>query len=256
MAQVRVRADGGFTYDPTGSPTLRALETGESLQDTFTYQARDDGGAVGAGTVLVIVGGISDPPYQNAANHFDVNGDGIVSPIDALILINYINANPGQVVIPPGQPTPPYLDVDGKDNAATPNDVFLVVNALNAAAFGGSEGEGASAVASAVTPRSVTATPAQLGVSSFSTLSYAQPARELGQGASVSSRSTASDLSLANAVCLPESRPVTDDPHRAVFDDWSADDSELDDALATMAQDDSREDREAATDALLGSLFA
>ena len=74
-----------------------------------------------------IVSGFSDPPYQNAANNYDVNGDGIVSPIDALILINYINAN-GQGPIPAGRPRPPYLDVNG-DGWATADDVIMVVNA-------------------------------------------------------------------------------------------------------------------------------
>ena len=104
------------------SPTLRALQTGQTLSDTFSYQVRDDGGATAVGTVTIIVSGFSDPPYQNPANNYDVNGDGAVSPIDALILINYINAN-GQGPIPAGRPTPPYLDVNG-DGRATAEDVL------------------------------------------------------------------------------------------------------------------------------------
>ena len=44
-------------------------------------------------TVFVTVDGISDPPYQNPTNRYDVNGDGYVSPSDLLILINYLNVN-------------------------------------------------------------------------------------------------------------------------------------------------------------------
>ncbi len=57
-AQIQMGPDGRFTYDSTSSPTLRALETGQSLQDSFQYQVRDDGGAVAVGTVLVIVSGV------------------------------------------------------------------------------------------------------------------------------------------------------------------------------------------------------
>ena len=164
--------DGRFTYDSTSSPTLRALETGQSLQDSFQYQVRDDGGAVAVGTVLVIVSGVSDPPYQNAANNYDVNADGIVSPMDALILINYINAN-GPGTLPAGLPRPPYLDVNG-DRSASAADVIMVVNALNNPAAGEGEGESDVVPVLSLTPTTVTA--AQGSVSSFSTLSYARPA--------------------------------------------------------------------------------
>jgi hypothetical protein len=68
-----------------------------------------------------------------------------VSPIDVLILINYINQ--AGFTLPPA-PIPPakpqyYFDVDG-DGAVTPKDVLMVINYLNLqASQQGGEGEAA-----------------------------------------------------------------------------------------------------------------
>jgi hypothetical protein len=221
------------------------------LQDSFQYQVRDDGGAVGVGTVLVVVGGVSDPPYQNAANHADVNGDGFISPMDPLILINYINAN-GPGPIPAGLPRPPYLDVNG-DGSVSTADVIIVVNALNTGAAAG-EGEAAPEATPALSPQSVTATPAAWGVSSFSTLN-APSATAFSNLLPAEDRSEISDWASWNRVCTAAAQPVSADPQRSVFDAWDADESAWEDTLATIAEGDSGTDRESATDALLGSLF-
>jgi VCBS repeat-containing protein len=251
-ARVQVRADGGFSYDPTGSPTLRALETGQSLQDSFSYQVRDDGGATAVGTVQMIVNGVSDPPYQNAANHADVNADGVISPMDALILINYLNAN-GAGSLPAGMPKPPYLDVNG-DGAASAADVIIVINTLNAGTAAG-EGEGDAEDTLVSNSKTVAATPAPWGVSSFDAVSYAVPASGFNDPAPTGSRSTAGDRLSFNRVCTPVPQPVSADPGRSVFDAWDEDGSEWEDTLAMIAEGGSGTDREAATDALLGSLF-
>ncbi len=74
---------------------------------------------------------IGDPPHQNPLNRVDVNNDGIVSPIDALLIVNYLNAHPGDgAPPPPGAAPPPYLDVSG-DNVLAPLDALIVVNWLN-----------------------------------------------------------------------------------------------------------------------------
>jgi VCBS repeat-containing protein len=135
----RVFADGRLTYDPTNSLELRALNDGETQDDTFTYEITDEQGAQATGRVTVTVTGVSDPPYQNQVWNEDVNGDGFLSPIDALILINFINSQ-GAGTLPPGLSTPPFLDPSG-DNATTPLDVIQVINALNAQASSGGEGE-------------------------------------------------------------------------------------------------------------------
>ena len=78
--------------------------------------------------------------WTNSSKPVDVNGDNVVSPVDALILINFLNQYGSRMLN--GQPAgPPYLDVNG-DQAATPMDVLLVINSLNVASVGG-EGEAA-----------------------------------------------------------------------------------------------------------------
>ncbi|MEI6526071.1 MAG: cadherin domain-containing protein [Planctomycetota bacterium] len=78
--------------------------------------------------------------FQNQGNSLDVNGDGIISPLDVLTTVDYINANPGNSQLPLNSPdVPPFVDVDG-DGFVTPLDVLSVVNTLNKAP-GAPEGE-------------------------------------------------------------------------------------------------------------------
>jgi len=81
-------------------------------------------------------------PHQNPANPYDVNGDGFVTPLDALILINRLNEfGPGELPMPPVIPyvPPPYLDVNG-DLLLTPLDPLRIINFLD-----GQTGEGEAA---------------------------------------------------------------------------------------------------------------
>ncbi|HPM84219.1 MAG TPA: Ig-like domain-containing protein, partial [Candidatus Anammoximicrobium sp.] len=112
--------------------------------DSFQYTVNDNDGFVSQpATVTITVQAVAD--FQNPFLNADVNKSGAVSPIDALIAINYINGPTGGVL--PPDPTPPatpqfYYDVngDGKCDAA---DVLAIVNILNAAASAGGEGEAA-----------------------------------------------------------------------------------------------------------------
>ena len=72
----------------------------------------------------------SDRIWHNAARPTDVDNDGFVSPIDAVLIINLLNAGLGGPV-PIGNP-PPFYDVDG-DNFISPTDAVLVINELNSA---------------------------------------------------------------------------------------------------------------------------
>ncbi len=83
-------------------------------------------------------------PYTNPSNKLDVNGDGGVSPLDVLQLVNYINFNgSGQLPFPVTTAPPPYLDVDG-DGFVGPLDVITVINFINSQTSGGGVGEGES----------------------------------------------------------------------------------------------------------------
>ena len=106
---------------------------------------------------------VGGPPWQNTLNPLDVSGDGSVSPLDALLIINFLNTNSGgqSIRLPnpppfiingitynPGDPRVPgqdlLIDVNG-DGFVAPDDVLQVINFLNgASAEGSGEGEGAA----------------------------------------------------------------------------------------------------------------
>jgi len=82
---------------------------------------------------------VSPPAYQNDDNPFDVNGDGDVTALDVLVVVNYINntsttdlpiPGPGEVV------PPPFVDVSG-DNFVSALDVLRTINFINST--GGSQ---------------------------------------------------------------------------------------------------------------------
>ena len=85
------------------------------------------------------------PIWHNWLNELDVNSDRWVSPIDALLVINYLN-NEHQSDGLPDQPmdVPQFVDVND-DGSCTPIDALLVINFLN-----GGEGEGEQSADNAV----------------------------------------------------------------------------------------------------------
>ena len=62
-----------------------------------------------------------------------MNGDSLVTPLDALLVINFLNGNRAAAAVRP--------DVNG-DGVVTPLDVLLVVNHLNSPSPAAAEGEG------------------------------------------------------------------------------------------------------------------
>jgi len=72
--------------------------------------------------------------WHNLANAHDVSDDGIVAPLDAILIINHLNAlGSGRLTDLLGIPAvvaPPFVDVDGNDLLA-PLDAILVINVLN-----------------------------------------------------------------------------------------------------------------------------
>ncbi|MFM7975656.1 MAG: dockerin type I domain-containing protein, partial [Pirellula sp.] len=82
-------------------------------------------------------------PWQNPTLRWDVDRSGLVTPLDVLLLIDAINANPiGNLPSPrSGQSLGlPDVDVDG-DGKLTPLDVLSTINRLNGT---GALGEGES----------------------------------------------------------------------------------------------------------------
>lgn len=89
-----------------------------------------------SGTLSELVGQltitITKPrPLYNVANPRDVNRDNVVSPLDALLVINFLNGGQGAGDVAPEASGGYFLDVSG-DNAVSPIDALLVINYLNA----------------------------------------------------------------------------------------------------------------------------
>jgi hypothetical protein len=92
--------------------------------------------------------------WRNPRNPYDVNDDGLVSALDALVTINYVNSQLGVSALPvaPESP-PPYYDVNG-DEFCTAADVLNVVNYLNGSVPVSGEGEGSGEPAEPDSPAS------------------------------------------------------------------------------------------------------
>lgn len=129
-----------------------------SLDSRFVVQGKllklADGATIAAGTSQVIVplrvtDNSSSPlsndfqlvlqvtsvssPWRNPKNSLDVTANNLISPSDALQIINYLNSGNSKVlnvVSNPPLARGPFLDTSG-DRLVTPSDALLVINYLN-----------------------------------------------------------------------------------------------------------------------------
>jgi hypothetical protein len=94
-------------------------------------------------------------PWQNVLLSYDVNGVDGVTAVDVLLIIDYINANPGQSFLPPATAGPRlYYDVNG-DGRCEPVDVLNVIDYINNHQPVSAEGEMAMAAGSDLAPPSL-----------------------------------------------------------------------------------------------------
>ncbi|MEL6105156.1 MAG: tandem-95 repeat protein [Planctomycetota bacterium] len=106
--------------------------------DSFEYTIADTEGrrSLAAEVQVQVVASRLQNPNLNA----DVNNDGNVSPIDALLVINRLaRAGVSSIPVEPTDVGPPFFDVNG-DRRITPADALAVINELARRASGG-EGE-------------------------------------------------------------------------------------------------------------------
>lgn len=75
--------------------------------------------------------------WQNSVLANDVDGDGVVAPLDVLLCVNEINANGNQALtrerflsLQSAESPPLYFDVNG-DGGLTPLDTIIIINELN-----------------------------------------------------------------------------------------------------------------------------
>ena len=133
MADVVVQSNGTIRF------TSRAGFLGTTQ---FRYVISDNDGRPSVPTEVTVRVVVSI--YQNPRNRFDVDGEGTVSPLDVLVLINLLNSQ-GPSLQVDGLPGPPaYVDVNA-DNRVDPLDVLDVINHINSR--GNGEGEGIAACA-------------------------------------------------------------------------------------------------------------
>ena len=145
-----VAPSGGLRVTISESPTNQLLhpttvtipEGSRSLE--WTVEARDDFLVEGNHVANLMVSAqglipanvdiaISDndePLWTNPGRRQDVNNDNIVSPLDALLLINRLNLSGVLEFNPTDELTPPYFDPSG-DGVLSPLDALLVINYLN-----------------------------------------------------------------------------------------------------------------------------
>ena len=115
-----------LTFDPAAPVLPDLVRYGF---DSLTVVASSGSGGGGEG-------------FTNLSNPLDVNNDGFISPIDALGIINNLNAN-GSRGLGEGESGSSHLYVDvNADGAVSPIDALMVINFLNRGASG--EGEGMS----------------------------------------------------------------------------------------------------------------
>jgi VCBS repeat-containing protein len=140
---------GTLTLNTNGTFTYR--HNGLTRQtDTFTYRAFDGELYSSVTTVTITIGPPPPPPHQNPIRtgnenddgRRDVNADGFITPLDALLVINFLNTV-GSVPVSGLPAPPPFRDVNG-DNFITALDALLVINHLNSRT-GSGEGEGEAA---------------------------------------------------------------------------------------------------------------
>ncbi|MFV2068498.1 MAG: Ig-like domain-containing protein, partial [Pirellulales bacterium] len=111
---------------------LTASDGGIADQD-----GRQDSRVVGEGAPAHV-----ERPWQNLFKE-DVNNDGLVTPIDALIIINAVNRGGGRSLgeLPTGDDSLPFfLDTSG-DGELAPIDALLVINYVNGVDSNGAAGE-------------------------------------------------------------------------------------------------------------------
>ena len=64
-----------------------------------------------------LLSSLADIGWQNPVEPLDVNDDGVVTEVDAQIVLQELNTNPGPLPVPAN--APPYYDVTG-DGVLTP----------------------------------------------------------------------------------------------------------------------------------------
>jgi hypothetical protein len=140
-----LRLAGARPLDTAGSPLRGGTngmvgDPGDMYAFTFRVDhpplAVEDAFTTDENTPLTIA---TAYPWHNSLNRLNVNDDGYVTPIDALLVINALNrGEAGKLSLDRARPlAKPFYDVN-RDGCLSPINAFQVINHLNR---GGGEGE-------------------------------------------------------------------------------------------------------------------
>lgn len=134
-----VAASGSLTFSPGGAleQLISVLVSGDVLPEQDENFAIDLSNATGATIgrargVVAIADDDETLSYHNSVEPRDVNGDRRVSALDALVIINEINARGSRTLPNPPVPKTPwsYYDVNN-DTRISALDALVVINYLN-----------------------------------------------------------------------------------------------------------------------------
>ena len=134
--QVEIDAMHGMTaVDALTGAVTYTPDAGYEGQDSFRYTVLDTDGIISNEATVTITVSDDLPAWQNQLDPLDVDDDGFVVPLDALLIINELNEPMYRDPItgalpPPPNPIPAYFDVNG-DNFVAPIDALLIINYLN-----------------------------------------------------------------------------------------------------------------------------
>ncbi|KAA5542113.1 hypothetical protein FYK55_14995 [Roseiconus nitratireducens] len=130
-----VKADGTIEYVPNA--TFVGVEQ-------FSYRLHGSAELVSEPANVVVHVGVD--PGRNAVDPQDVDDNGIVTPLDALLVINHLAAAPpgsdGVLAVDLTRLGTPYFDVNG-DRSISPSDALSVINRMAREINGGIEQESA-----------------------------------------------------------------------------------------------------------------
>ncbi|MCY2993288.1 MAG: dockerin type I domain-containing protein [Planctomycetota bacterium] len=133
-------ATGEFSWMPTVAQRPGSYDV--------TLTVTDNGSPARSDSKLFTIAAVG-PTWRSPFHPCDITGDGHITPLDVLTLINEINANHSRVLAtasPPASAPPPFLDPDD-DGSLTPTDVLIVINYIHTSGGGqvsnvfGGEGE-------------------------------------------------------------------------------------------------------------------
>ena len=127
-----------LVYDPDSNTLTAAPWNPQAGEHRLKVVATDTGGESGDVEFSVDVT-FNATPWTNTATILDVDGNNLVRPLDALLVIHFINRNGSQSIPDDVDYRDAFLDVNG-DQQVRPIDALLVIHHLNRQGVGG-EGE-------------------------------------------------------------------------------------------------------------------